>query len=91
MQSWGRYIRALKPGLHVINPVSETVLEVNQQTKIIEYQQIGLTKDNVQFDLTVVIFYRVSDSYKVAYRLGAFDKEECIREISSGTLRTLLG
>lgn len=75
LQSWGRFSRVLEPGLHVINPVCESIIEINQQTKLLEYQQMGLTKDNVQFNLTVVVFYRVCDSFKVAYRLGNYDVE----------------
>jgi regulator of protease activity HflC (stomatin/prohibitin superfamily) len=75
----------------VINPISQSIVEVNQQTKILEYNQIGISRDNVQFRLTVVLFYRISDSLRLAYRLGSYDNVECIKEIATGTLRSVLG
>lgn len=66
-------------------------MEINQQTRILEYRQIGISKDNVQFDLSVVIFYRVIDSLKLAYRLGDYDAVHCLTEIGTGTLRSVLG
>jgi regulator of protease activity HflC (stomatin/prohibitin superfamily) len=78
LQEWGRFERVLSPGLHVINPVSQSIVEINQQTQLIEYRQIGISKDNVQFDLSVVIFYRVIDSLRLAYRLGGYDVKNCL-------------
>jgi len=52
---------------------------------------VGISKDNVQFKLTIVLFYRVIDSLKLAYRLGSYDLVECIKEIATGTLRSVLG
>jgi regulator of protease activity HflC (stomatin/prohibitin superfamily) len=45
----------------------------------------------VQFDLSVVIFYRVTDSLRLAYRLGDYDISSCLTEIATGTLRSVLG
>jgi hypothetical protein len=39
----------------------------------------------------VVIFYRVIDCFKLAYRLGSNAEEQCITEISIAALRSLLG
>lgn len=75
----------------MINPISQSIVEINQQTKILEYRQIGISKDNVQFDLSVVVFYRVIDSLKLAYRLGDYDIVHCLTEIATGTLRSVLG
>jgi regulator of protease activity HflC (stomatin/prohibitin superfamily) len=46
------------------------VVEVNRQTKTLAFEQIVFTKDNVQFVIDTVVFYRVFDSAKLAYRLG---------------------
>ncbi len=45
----------------------------------------------MQFDLSVVIFYRVINSLKLAYRLGDYDISNCLTEIAIGTLRSVLG
>lgn len=78
LQEWGRFEKVLEPGLHIINPISQSILEINQQTQLLEYRQIGISKDNVQFDLKVVVFYRVIDSLKLAYRLGNYDVVNCL-------------
>lgn len=75
----------------MINPISQSVIEINQQTKMLEYSQIGISRDNVQFDLSVVIFYRVSDSLRLAYKLGSLDTVNCLTEVATGTLRSVLG
>jgi len=91
LQEWGRFKEILDPGLHVINPVSQSVVEINQQTKMLEYKQICISKDNVQFHTSVVVFYRIFDSLKAAYRLGGTNFEECVIEIANGTLRNIAG
>jgi regulator of protease activity HflC (stomatin/prohibitin superfamily) len=48
LQEWGHFERILSPGLHVINPISQSIIEVSQQTKVIEYSQLAMSKDNVQ-------------------------------------------
>ena len=78
LQEWGRFSRVLEPGLHLLNPISQSIVEINQQTQIMEYDQICISRDNVQFDVSVVVFYRIIDSLKVAYRLGNFNTEECL-------------
>lgn len=79
--------------MHVVNPISESIIEINKQTKIIEYEQIGLSKDNVQFHLGVVIFYRVGNPLHLAYRLGiqSIETSECVKEIAIGAMRNILG
>jgi regulator of protease activity HflC (stomatin/prohibitin superfamily) len=47
LQEWGHFIKILQPGLHIINPISQSIIEVNQQTQVIEYSQVGMSKDNV--------------------------------------------
>ena len=74
----------------MINPVSESVVEVNRQTQLIEYDQICISKDNVQFQTNVIIFFRFVDTLKAAYKLGQ-DGRECVMEIANGTLRTIAG
>ena len=56
--------------MHILNPISQSVIEINRQTQSFEYDQICITKDNVQFTVIVSIFFRVVDSLRTAYRLG---------------------
>ena len=41
--------------------------------------------------MTVVLFYRVVDSLKVAYRMGSTHVEEGVKEIAVGLLRSMVG
>lgn len=59
----------------MINPVSQSIIEVNQQTQVFTYDQMAISKDNVQFKVTIVLLYRFVDSLKVAYRLGDMNAE----------------
>jgi regulator of protease activity HflC (stomatin/prohibitin superfamily) len=54
----------------MINPVSQSIIEINQQTQTFSYEQMAISKDNVQFRVNIVLLYRFVDSLKVAYRLG---------------------
>ena len=75
----------------MVNPISQSIIEVNQQTQVFEYSQVCISKDNVQFDARVAIFYRVVDSLKIAFRLENMDAEECLEELSCGNLRSIAG
>lgn len=45
----------------------------------------------MQFNASVVLFYRVVDSYKVAYLLGNGRIEEGVKEIAIGLVRSVVG
>ena len=50
---FGRFARAVDPGLVKINPLSESLLQVDVKIQIVEVpQQVCMTKDNVNLHLT---------------------------------------
>jgi regulator of protease activity HflC (stomatin/prohibitin superfamily) len=55
------------------------VIDINQQTKMVEYNQVCISRDNVQFEVSVVVFYRIFDTLKAAYRLGNLNFDECVK------------
>jgi regulator of protease activity HflC (stomatin/prohibitin superfamily) len=69
-QSFGRYQRILRPGFHLINPISESVIEVDMKTSIFGMapQQV-ITKDNVSMQIETVVYYRAINPYKLVYKL----------------------
>jgi erythrocyte band 7 integral membrane protein len=69
-QSFGRYLKILKPGFHLINPVSESVIEVDMKTSVFGMapQQV-ITKDNVSMQIETVVYYRAINPYKLVYKL----------------------
>lgn len=58
---------------------------------MLQYHQICISKDNVQFETNVVVFYRVADSLKLAYRMGSNHLQEGVKEIAEGLLRSVAG
>ncbi|KAG9658681.1 stomatin family protein-like protein, partial [Aureobasidium melanogenum] len=58
---FGRFARAVDPGLVKINPLSEQLIQIDVKIQIVEVpQQICMTKDNVNLHLTSVLYYRVT-------------------------------
>ena len=69
-QQCGRCRRILKPGFHLINPVSENVILVDMKTNVFELtpQQV-ITKDNVSMSILTIVYYRAIHPYKLVYKL----------------------
>ena len=71
VQQFGRYKTTLKPGLHFIVPIFESVthkvfvLETQLPTHVAEV----ITKDNVQIKLQTAIFYRVVNAEYSVFRI----------------------
>jgi regulator of protease activity HflC (stomatin/prohibitin superfamily) len=63
-------LKILKPGFHLINPVSESVIEVDMKTSVfgMSPQQV-ITKDNVSMQIETVVYYRAINPYKLVYKL----------------------
>ena len=38
LQTFGRYKEVIKPGLHIINPWTETVIQVDMKTNVLNLQ-----------------------------------------------------
>ena len=69
-QSFGRYRQLLQPGLHLVNPVSENVIDVDMKTNVFELRpQQVITKDNVSMNINTIVFYRAVNPYKLVYKL----------------------
>jgi regulator of protease activity HflC (stomatin/prohibitin superfamily) len=69
-QSFGRYLKILKPGFHLINPMTENVIEVDMKTSVFSMapQQV-ITKDNVSMSIETIVYYRAINPYKLVYKL----------------------
>ena len=84
----------LKPGLHLVNPVSENVIQVDMKTHVfgMQPQQI-ITKDNVSLQIETVVYYRSINPYKLVYKLNNDTRKmrEFITEIAYAAMRTVTG
>ncbi|KAI1328133.1 stomatin family protein [Xylariaceae sp. FL0255] len=87
---FGKFYKAVDPGLVKINPLSERLIQVDVKIQIAEVpRQVCMTKDNVTVDLTSVIYYHVVQPHKVAF--GIANVKQALIERTQTTLRHVVG
>jgi len=87
---FGRFARAVDPGLVKINPLSERLIQVDVKIQIVEVpKQVCMTKDNVSLQLTSVIYYRITSPHKAAF--GISNIRQALVERTQTTLRHVIG
>ncbi|KAH8600730.1 hypothetical protein B0O99DRAFT_563739 [Bisporella sp. PMI_857] len=87
---FGRFYRAVDPGLVKINPLSERLIQVDVKIQIVEVpKQVCMTKDNVTLHLTSVIYYHITSPHKAAF--GISDVRQALVERTQTTLRHVVG
>ena len=61
----------LHPGLNLINPCSEEVIDIDLRIKsfFIGKQHV-LTKDNISLTVEGAVYYRIVNPQKAVYRIG---------------------
>ncbi|KZF25255.1 hypothetical protein L228DRAFT_207571 [Xylona heveae TC161] len=87
---FGRFHRAVDPGLVKVNPLSEKLIQVDVKIQIVEVpQQVCMTKDNVTLHLTSVIYYHITSPHKAAF--GISNIRTALVERTQTTLRHVVG
>ncbi|KAI2622861.1 stomatin family protein [Xylaria nigripes] len=87
---FGKFYKAVDPGLVKINPLSERLIQIDVKIQIAEVpRQVCMTKDNVTVDLTSVIYYHVTRPHKVAF--GIANVKQALIERTQTTLRHVVG
>ncbi|KAF7126158.1 hypothetical protein CNMCM5793_002580 [Aspergillus hiratsukae] len=87
---FGRFERAVDPGLVKINPLSEHLTTVDVKIQIVEVpRQVCMTKDNVTLNLTSVIYYQIISPHKAAF--GISNIRQALIERTQTTLRHVIG
>lgn len=87
---FGRFYKAVDPGLVKINPLSEHLIQVDVKIQIVEVpQQVCMTKDNVTLQLTSVIYYHITSPHKAAF--GISNVRQALVERTQTTLRSVVG
>ncbi|KAE8557197.1 hypothetical protein EYB25_001903 [Talaromyces marneffei] len=90
IQRFGRFERAVDPGLVKVNPLSERLRTVDVKIQIVEVpRQVCMTKDNVTLNLTSVIYYHIVAPHKTAF--GITDVRQALIERTQTTLRHVVG
>lgn len=87
---FGKFYKAVDPGLVKINPLSERLVQVDVKIQTAEVpEQTCMTKDNVTLRLTSVIYYHIIAPHKAAF--GISNVRQALMERTQTTLRHVVG
>ncbi|KAH6896762.1 hypothetical protein B0T10DRAFT_475050 [Thelonectria olida] len=87
---FGKFYKAVDPGLVRVNPLSERLIQIDVKIQIAEVpEQICMTKDNVTLRLTSVIYYHIVSPHKAAF--GINNVRQALVERTQTTLRHVVG
>jgi regulator of protease activity HflC (stomatin/prohibitin superfamily) len=91
VERFGRYMRTLPPGLHVITPFIERIgarLNMMEQVLDVDSQEV-ITRDNAMVRVDGVVFYQILDAAKAAYEIT--DLQRAIVNLTMTNVRTVMG
>jgi len=91
VERFGRYTRTLKPGIQFLIPFIDTVgAKVNMMEQVTDVpQQEVITKDNAMVSADGVVFFKVMDAAKSAYRVN--DMYRAVLNITMTNIRSVMG
>ncbi len=91
VESFGKFTRSLKPGLHILVPIVESVgarLSRMEQVLDVPSQEV-ITKDNAMVRVDGVLFYQIQDAVNAAYQVG--NLHMAILNLIMTNIRTVIG
>jgi len=73
IERFGRYQRAVDPGLRIIVPFVERIVRVDMREQVVDVPpQEVITKDNVVVTVDAVVYYQATDPVKLKYNVANF-------------------
>ena len=86
----GKFKHEVKSGLHLIIPIFDRMIKVDMREHVIDVPpQEVITKDNVVVAVDAIIYYEVSDAFKVVYNVRNF--ESAAIKLAQTNLRNVIG
>jgi len=91
VERFGRFIRILGPGFHLIHPIIDRIgAKMNMMETVLEVpKQDVITRDNAMVTASGIVFYQVIDAAKAAYEVATL--ETAILALAMTNLRTVMG
>ncbi len=90
IETLGRYTKTVEPGLVVIFPPLQRVRIVDMREQVIDVPpQDVITKDNVMVTVDAVIYFQITDPFKVVYEVSNFSLASL--KLAQTNLRNVIG
>ncbi|RKX43553.1 MAG: SPFH/Band 7/PHB domain protein [Thermotogae bacterium] len=86
----GKFLREAQPGIHFIVPFFDRMTRVDLREMVIDVPpQEVITRDNVMVTVDAVIYYEITDAYKVVYNVSNF--QFATLKLAQTNLRNVIG
>ena len=91
VERFGRYVKTLRPGLNVINPLFSNIgQKVSMRERVIDVsKQSVIFKDNATAEVDAIVFAQVVDTARAAYQVE--DINRAIMNLALTNIRSVLG